>query len=60
MAAAGLAQVRPGGAVEPALVTSGEDFSLVRDLSSAVPAGAGEYGAADVVARLAAAVLNPA
>lgn len=60
MAAAGLAQVRPGGAVEPALVTSGEDFSLVRDLASAVPEGSGEYSAADVVARLAAAALSPA
>jgi len=60
MAAAGLAQVRPGGAVEPALVTSGEDFSLVRDLASAAPEGAGGYRAADVVARLAAAVLSPA
>lgn len=52
MAAADLAQRRPGGTVEPALVTSGEDFAAVRALSAAMPGGPRAYPAAAVVAHL--------
>jgi NAD(P)H-dependent flavin oxidoreductase YrpB (nitropropane dioxygenase family) len=45
MAAAGLPQVRPDGSVEPALVTSGTDFSAVADLAQ----DSSGYQAADVV-----------
>jgi NAD(P)H-dependent flavin oxidoreductase YrpB (nitropropane dioxygenase family) len=58
MAAAGLAQVRPGGAVEPALVTSGEDFSLVVELAGRTPGTPSAYRAADVVAHLMSGVLH--
>ena len=49
MAAAGLAQVRPSGAVEPPLVTSGEDFTAVCALAAAMPGGPRPYPAAAVV-----------
>ena len=52
MAAAGLAQVRPNGAVEPPLVTSGEDFSAVCALAAAMPGGPRPYPAATVVEYL--------
>jgi NAD(P)H-dependent flavin oxidoreductase YrpB (nitropropane dioxygenase family) len=54
MAAAGFAQTRPGGAVEPALVTSGEDFATVRTLAATMPGGPAPYPAAAVVEHLRA------
>ncbi len=56
LAAAGLGQRRKGGAVEPALVTSGEDFRGVRDLAGAMPGGPAPYPAAAVVAHLRSAL----
>jgi NAD(P)H-dependent flavin oxidoreductase YrpB (nitropropane dioxygenase family) len=55
MAAAGLAQRRPGGSVEPPMVTSGSDFALVRLLAGG-PDGTQrvDYTAADVVTSLRA------
>lgn len=50
LATAGLPQVRPDGAVEPALVTSGSDFAAVTEL-----ARNGTYSAADLIEYL----LNP-
>ena len=47
LASAGLGQVRPGGVVEPPLVTSGTDLSGVVSLTGAAPGGG--YTAADVV-----------
>jgi NAD(P)H-dependent flavin oxidoreductase YrpB (nitropropane dioxygenase family) len=56
MATAGLAQRRPGGQVEPALVTSGEDFAVVRALAETQPGGPGPYPAAAVIDLLRRAV----
>jgi NAD(P)H-dependent flavin oxidoreductase YrpB (nitropropane dioxygenase family) len=56
MAAAGMAQHRPGGAVEPPLVTSGEDFTTVIALAGAMPDGPRPYPAAAVVAHLRSGV----
>jgi NAD(P)H-dependent flavin oxidoreductase YrpB (nitropropane dioxygenase family) len=53
MAAAGLPQLRPDGSVEPALVTSGADFTAVADLAR----GGHAYTAAEVVAHLLGAVV---
>ncbi len=53
LAAAGLPQRRPGGAVEAPLVTSGEDLAPVARL---LAAGGGRYAAADVIAHLLAEV----
>lgn len=53
MATAGLAQIRPGGLVEPPVVTAGDDFATVRRLLRRSPDGTG-YGAADVLAYLLA------
>jgi NAD(P)H-dependent flavin oxidoreductase YrpB (nitropropane dioxygenase family) len=60
MAAAGLAQRRPGGRVEPPLVTSGADFSLVRELAGRAGHATDPYDAADVVDHLLARVRTPA
>jgi NAD(P)H-dependent flavin oxidoreductase YrpB (nitropropane dioxygenase family) len=59
MAAAGLGQRRPGGALEPALVTSGEDFSTVRALAARTEDGR-PYPAADVIANLRSGLRNQA
>ncbi|HQR27293.1 MAG TPA: nitronate monooxygenase [Nocardioides sp.] len=48
LASAGLAQKRPHGYVEPALVTAGSDFSLVGRLMAQAPDGR-TYAARDVV-----------
>jgi NAD(P)H-dependent flavin oxidoreductase YrpB (nitropropane dioxygenase family) len=50
-AAAGLPQRRPGGYVEPAIVTAGMDFTGVRRLLATVPLGQ-TYTAAEAVAFL--------
>lgn len=47
LATAGLPQQRPGGNLEPALVTAGDDFTAVRELTAAHPSR--PYTAADVV-----------
>ncbi len=52
LAAAGMPQRRPRGAVEPAIITSGDDFSGVRILSAAKPAEQDFYTAAEVVEYL--------
>ncbi|MEV7519839.1 nitronate monooxygenase [Streptomyces sp. NPDC091371] len=56
LATIGLAQRRPGGRVEPPLVTIGKDLSFLPELSPA----AEPYAAADVVNWLAAGVVSPA
>jgi NAD(P)H-dependent flavin oxidoreductase YrpB (nitropropane dioxygenase family) len=56
LAAAGLGQRRKGGVVEPALVTSGEDFRAVRALAAAVPGGPAPYPASAAVAHLRSAL----
>jgi NAD(P)H-dependent flavin oxidoreductase YrpB (nitropropane dioxygenase family) len=58
MAAADLAQHRPSGRVEPALVTTGEDFTTVRTLACAMPGGPAPYPAEWVVAHLRAGVAS--
>lgn len=45
----GHAQVRKNGAVEPALITVGDDWN---EVARFMPAGSQSYGAADVVAKL--------
>jgi NAD(P)H-dependent flavin oxidoreductase YrpB (nitropropane dioxygenase family) len=64
LAAAGLGQRRKGGVVEPALVTSGEDFRAVRALAAAMPGGPAPYPAGAAIehlrAALAASVAAPA
>lgn len=52
LATAGFAQHRPGGYAEPALVTTGVDFTAVRDLIAHVPTGERTYAAQDVVTYL--------
>jgi NAD(P)H-dependent flavin oxidoreductase YrpB (nitropropane dioxygenase family) len=52
LAAVDLGQVRPGGSIEPPIVTAGNDFSGVRHLYRNRPPGAASYRAADVVAYL--------
>jgi len=52
LATAGLAQQRPDGHAEPAIVTSGEDYTGVRDLVARLPAGQRTYTARDVVTYL--------
>ena len=52
MATAGLAQHRPDGRAEPAIVTSGTDYTAVRDLISQLPAGQRTYTAHDVITYL--------
>lgn len=52
LATAGFAQQRPDGYVEPAIVTTGVDYTAVRDLLEHVPAGERTYTAQDVVAYL--------
>lgn len=54
MSAAGMPQIRPDGAVEPALVTSGADFTTVAALAD----GATGYTAADVVGHLLAGLAS--
>jgi len=54
-ASVGLGQRRKGGAVEPALVTSGSDLAPVAGL---LAAGGGRYAAADVVTHLLAEVAD--
>lgn len=49
MAAADLAQVRPDGSVEPAIVTSGQDFTAVRALVGSGPGAEAGYSARDVI-----------
>jgi nitronate monooxygenase len=46
VAAAGFPQIRPGGYTEPALVTSGDDLPMVRELITAEKMN---YSAADVI-----------
>lgn len=53
-AAAGHAQRRPGGEIEPAVVTSGRDLRPVAALMAAAGRADGGYGAADVVDYLLA------
>jgi NAD(P)H-dependent flavin oxidoreductase YrpB (nitropropane dioxygenase family) len=50
LATAGLPQQRPNGYIEPALVTAGDDFTAVAELSAARPDA--PYTAADVVDHL--------
>lgn len=52
LATAGLGQIRPDGAAEPAIVTAGTDFTPVRDLLERLPPGQDTYTARDVVAYL--------
>jgi NAD(P)H-dependent flavin oxidoreductase YrpB (nitropropane dioxygenase family) len=52
LATAGLAQQRPDGHAEPAIVTSGEDYTGVRDLVANLSAGQRTYTARDVVTYL--------
>ncbi|WIX98511.1 nitronate monooxygenase [Amycolatopsis mongoliensis] len=52
LATAGFAQQRPGGYREPAIVTTGVDYTAVRDLLARVPAGERTYTAQDVVTYL--------
>ncbi len=54
LASCGLAQRRPGGAVEAPLVTTGADLATVREL---LVLGAGRYAARDVVQHLLAGCL---
>lgn len=49
LSAAGMPQVRKGGALEPAIITSGDDFSSVVTLMRALPAGREFYQANEVV-----------
>ncbi|WP_329379086.1 hypothetical protein OG625_11840 [Streptomyces sp. NBC_01351] len=56
LATIGLAQRRPGGRVEPPLVTIGKDLSFLPRLAP----GAEPYSAADVVRWLSAGVVGPA
>ncbi len=49
LATAGLAQRRPHGRVEPALVTSGTDFSTVAVLQRGLPSGVDLYPAEAVL-----------
>jgi NAD(P)H-dependent flavin oxidoreductase YrpB (nitropropane dioxygenase family) len=62
LATAGLAQRRPDGHAEPAIVTIGADFTAVRDLIAHLPAGQRTYTAHDVVTYLLgpAAAASPA
>jgi NAD(P)H-dependent flavin oxidoreductase YrpB (nitropropane dioxygenase family) len=55
LATADLAQARPRGYTEPAVVTAGTDFTAVRHLLGALPAGQDRYTAVDVVTYLLAA-----
>lgn len=52
LATAGLAQQRPGGYAEPAIVTTGTGHTTVRDLIALLPAGQRTYTAHDVVTYL--------
>jgi NAD(P)H-dependent flavin oxidoreductase YrpB (nitropropane dioxygenase family) len=52
MATPGLAQVRPGGYHEPAIVTAGTDFTAARHLLSHLPPGQTTYTARDVITYL--------
>jgi len=52
LATAGLAQQRPGGYAEPAIVTTGTDYTAVRDLIAHLPSGQRTYTAHDVVTYL--------
>jgi len=52
LATAGLAQQRPGGHAEPAIVTTGTDYTAVRDLIARLPAGQHTYTAHDVITYL--------
>jgi NAD(P)H-dependent flavin oxidoreductase YrpB (nitropropane dioxygenase family) len=52
LATAGLAQQRPDGRPEAAIVTIGADFTAVRELIARLPAGQRTYTAHDVVAYL--------
>lgn len=52
LATADLAQQRAGGYAEPAIVTTGVDYTAVRDLIARVPAGERTYSARDVVTYL--------
>ncbi|MHB2028250.1 MAG: nitronate monooxygenase [Acidimicrobiales bacterium] len=54
MATCGLAQVRPGGRVEPPIVTSGDCINEIRTLL----VGRESYSAADVVAHLEGVAVN--
>jgi NAD(P)H-dependent flavin oxidoreductase YrpB (nitropropane dioxygenase family) len=58
LAAADLAQRRPSGQVEPALLTTGEDVSTARALACAMPDGPAPYPAGWVVAHLRAGVAS--
>jgi hypothetical protein len=60
LAAAGLGQRRRGGTIEPALVTSGEDFRAVRVLAAATPNGPAPYPAAAAITHLRSALATPA
>jgi len=52
LATAGFAQQRPGGYTEPAIVTTGVDYTAVHDLIAHLPAGERTYTAQDVVTYL--------
>jgi NAD(P)H-dependent flavin oxidoreductase YrpB (nitropropane dioxygenase family) len=52
MATPGLAQTRPGGYLEPAIVTAGTDFTAVSHLKSHLPPDQPTYTARDVVTYL--------
>jgi NAD(P)H-dependent flavin oxidoreductase YrpB (nitropropane dioxygenase family) len=49
MSAAGMPQVRRGGVAEPAIITSGDDFSVVATLMNALPADQPMYHAVAVI-----------
>ena len=60
LATADLAQHRPDGHAEPAIVTSGTDYTAVRDLIAQLPAGQTTYTAHDVITYLLGPPTTPA
>ncbi len=58
MSAAGMPQHRPNGSVEPAIITSGEDFTTVRTLQQQVPEGVALYPARAVVEHVLAGLVR--
>ncbi len=57
LSAAGLPQHRPSGAVEPAIITSGDDFTAVRELQESLLPGQAHYSARAVVEHLRTGLL---
>ncbi len=59
LSAAGLPQHRPSGTAEPAIITSGDDFSAVRDLQESLLPGQAHYSARAVIEHLRTGLLTP-